>query len=333
MADQMILNEVPATTNQWFVVWRLFQTLLLAGWTVHYSSDGTTFSAADNWTPAGFAGLGSGSYVILTGPGGRQILLQRATTSVINGTVRYAYLGGWGTAGAGATTPPTAPASAVTLRNGVSWFGSSATPVRLNIWANDISTGDGAWLVVFSTSTAWTTTGGGGIGFRALEGTEPEDTEPYAWWSPPGTGSNWAQFVGNPYASLLSEDNVGGTTGTWWRWHLGGTPAFCQYGSGGESYQGSNGVRATGGAGTWNASGDLTPYAGGTQVILHRIHLIKSLQTGRRDPNGGYVKDMYFATPEDIPNLSTIGTATYAKIGNWLVVPWDGNTANPPVEA
>lgn len=333
MADQMILNETAATLNQWFVVWRLFETLLLAGWEVHYSSDGTTHDTSDNWTPAGFSGLGSGAYVILTGPGGRQILLQRSTTSVINGVIRYDYLGAWGTSGANAITPPTAPSSAVTIRNGSSWFGSASTPVKINIWANDVSTGDGAFLVVFSTSSgAWTGTGGGGIGFRALEGTEPEDADPYAWWAPPGTTTNWAQFVGNPYNGLLSEDNSGGTTGTWWRWHFGGTPAFCQYGAGGDAYQGSNFQRAVGNGGTWNTTSDVSPY-GSSEVILHRIHLIKVFQTGRKDPNGGWVKDMYFATPEDVPAGSTIGNAAYAKLGNWLVVPWDGNTANPPVES
>jgi len=332
MADQRVLNEAPATTSQWFMVWRLFQLLLLSGWTVHYSSNGTTFSAADNWTGTGFAGLGSGSYVILTGKGGRQILLQRATTSTINGTVQYAYLGGWGTAGAGATTPPTAPASAVTIRSGAAWFGSALTPVRIDVWTRDVS-GDGTFLVVMSTSTAWTSGGGGALGFFALEGTEGSDTEPYAWWAPPSSSGNWASWGQNLHATILSEDNAGGTTGTWRRWHLQGTPAFVQYGSGGDAYQGSNtNARTTGGNPTWVSTADVSPFAP-TEVILHRIHLVKGLQTGRKDPNGGWVKDMYFATPEDIPNLSTIGTAAYAKLGNWLVMRWDGNVANPPVES
>lgn len=337
MADQMILNETPATLTQWFVAWRLFQTLLLAGWTVHYSSDGTTHSAADNWTPAGFSGLGSGAYVILTGPGGRQISLRRSTTSTLNGTIQYAYLGGWGVAGAGPTTIPTAPASAVLVRNNASWFGPSPStaPVKLNIWANDVSTGDGSFSVVFSTATSWGSgsLGGGALMFRFLEGTEPEDADPYAWWAPANAGGNWSGPLGRVHTGLLSEDNAGGTTGNWKRWHFGGTPAFVNYGSSGDAYNGSGSNRSTANGATWGSASDLTPYAGGTQVILHRIHLVKALQTGRKDPNGGYVKDVYFATPEDVPVGSTIGTAAYAKIGAWLVMPWDGNVANPPVES
>jgi len=333
MADQMVLNETPATATPWFLIWRLFQLLLLSGWTVHYSSDGTTFSAADNWTGVGFAGLGSGSYVILTGKGGRQVLFQRTTTQTNQGTIRYAYLGGWGTAGANATTPPTAPASAVTLRNSTTWFGSASSPVKVNFWTRDVS-GDGSFMVVYSTATAWTSNGGAAIGFCATENTEASDVDPYAWWAPPGTASNWAAWGTNLHAHLLSEDNAGGTTGTWWKWHPGaGTPAFLQYGGAGDAYQGSNTTATTvGGNPTWNAMGDLYPY-NTAQAVVHRIHLVKGLQTNRRDPNGGWVKDVYFATPGDVPNLSTLGTAAYAKLGNWLVMRWDGNTGNPPVES
>ena len=39
-----------------------------------------------------------------------------------------------------------------------------------------------------------------------------------------------------------------------------------------------------------------------------------------------------FSNQADSNNLDTFASGAYAKFGNWLVVWWDGNPANPPVE-
>jgi hypothetical protein len=329
MPTTIVINEAPATTTQWFVVYRLYETLLLAGWTVAYSSNGTTHDTSDNWA-ASFGGLGSGSYIILTGPGGRQVLFQRSTTSTILGTIRYSKGGGWGTAGAGATTPPTAPADAQTIRNGSNWFGSGANPVRLNIRCEDVAT-DGDWWVVFSTSTAWTSGGGGFLGFLALEETEVGDPEPYAWWCPDAVGSNWSYFL-NDLRMLLGGQLDSATVGRFKKWWRAGEgdESFRTYGSGNifpahDAY----------GSGTWGENptfGFVAPTARGGLPVIYRIWLQKR-ETSFRDPIGGMVKRLWFANPTEVPNLRTLQSGAFAKLGSWLVVQWNGDDLTPPQES
>lgn len=336
MADQYVFNESPATGSQWFAMWRLFETLLLAGHTVAYSSDGTTHGVGDQWTAAGFAGLGSSSYAILTGKGGRQILIQRNGASTTGGDVKYAPGGGWGTAGADAVTPPTAPAGTYTIRSGGDWLGiGGAAPVKLFIRAEDVTTGDGVFWILISTSTAWTSSGMGVLGLFALEQVEAEDAEARAWMCPEGDSGSYSW---NPGANLQpiagQPDNSGGTSGYWRKLRKTGGN-FVRYGCAGDAYMGySSGPRDWAQDPSWKTGpGDLSPHGGGTDVVLHRIHLVKTLESAERDPNGGYVKRCYFATPEDVPNLRTIGGGLYAKFGSWLVLPWTGDDTTPPVEA
>ena len=79
MADAFSLNEKVSITNALYVVWRLTRVLKSAGWTVTQSGDGTSYGASDYWTT--YAGLGTSAWIVLTGPGGRQLCFWRSTTS------------------------------------------------------------------------------------------------------------------------------------------------------------------------------------------------------------------------------------------------------------
>ena len=82
MADQIIRSEIPATTNQWFQAFRLVEQLIVAGWTVIESSDGSTADATDRWT-ANFGGLGADSWIILQADSGQQFFFRRGPDDVI----------------------------------------------------------------------------------------------------------------------------------------------------------------------------------------------------------------------------------------------------------
>lgn len=65
-------------------------------------------------------------------------------------------------------------------------------------------------------------------------------------------------------------------------------------------------------------------------VVLHAIHLVKLLDMSFLDYDGGWTTNLFFTGIGS--NLDTFGNGAYAKFGSFLVVWWDGDPTNPPVE-
>ena len=110
MADAYSINEKVTDSTGWYACWKLVRTLISAGWTVVRSSNGTTFGASDYWTV--YASTGTSAWIVLQGPGSRQLCFWRSTTSTANGKIIYIPGGQSGfTFGGtyGATDPGTIP--------------------------------------------------------------------------------------------------------------------------------------------------------------------------------------------------------------------------------
>lgn len=188
MADAFSLNEKVSTTNALYVVWRLTRVLKSAGWTVTQSSDGTSYGASDYWTT--YAGLGTSAWIVLTGPGGRQLCFWRSTTSTDNGKIIYSYAGGHTFSGASASTPGSLPGAAQYVRGSSgtfnTWFGavSSTYPVRwLHVAAKDVSDGS-FWVIGTSPQAAGGLQAYHTLGFFSLYTENASDVDPYAFYSP-----------------------------------------------------------------------------------------------------------------------------------------------------
>jgi hypothetical protein len=245
MADQIITNETPLTTNQWFACFRLVEQLILAGWTVVESSRGVgdTPAASDRWS-GNFGLLVGNAWIILQAASGRQICFRRGGTSTTDGWILWSKGGGFTTGGtdiAPANIPAdtegssghhvrgtTTPGTPGTFTTDAPWFGSTtATTEFLNIGCRD-ATGAGDesfWLLVKGSGSAWnstTSSAHGRIAYEALErpaGTGIVDLTPYAWWVPTSDTGSWAEGMDDGNCILHPEGSV--SEGRWRRWFPG----------------------------------------------------------------------------------------------------------------
>ncbi len=355
MADQIVTNEVPAVAAPFYTAVRLVETLIAAGWTLVENSDGTTVSTGTNyWTGANYASLGADAWIIIEANSGQQILFRRgSSSSTTEGWIVWSKGGGF-TTGGGASAPANIPADAAEVRGtftagtpgsfgtDASWFGSSNNMVRLNIGARDASgSGDESWWIVTRGSgLSYTSTGNGDHGRLAFEklvqpsGLGISDAAPYAWWCPMSATGNWHEGL-DDCRVLLYEDNSSNSYGCWRRWWNAGQAgeAFKLYGSGNfYAAEGSASDAVHGENASWEQAGDQVIYQATPQQLIHRIHLSRTLESGYKDPHGGFTSNIFFTQENDVPNLSTLLNGAYAKFGNWLTVWWDGNPLNPPVE-
>lgn len=354
MADAIVTNEIPATTTSLFALFRLYETLVDAGWVVVDSSLGTadTPDSTDHWAGA-FASFASGAWIVLQADSGQQLVFRRSTTSTTLGWIVWLKEGGYVTTGRSATSPGNLPADAAFIRGsgsapstyttGGSWFGASTNTVAtLNIGCRD-ATGQGDesfWVVAQVPGNAYTVATAAGVhrlAFEALEhmaGLGIVDPQPYAWWCPESNTGDWADQL-TQLQSLLHPDSV--STGNWRRWWNAGQAgeAFKFYGSG-SNYVGSGSAAATTGDDpsfdpALASDSDQVIYQATPVQLLRRIRLTKAIETGFEDPEGGFTTNIFFAS-DAVASLDTLNDGTYAKFGAWLVVWWDNNPANPPVE-
>jgi hypothetical protein len=226
-----------------------------------------------------------------------------------------------------------------------SWFGASTNGVAtLNIGCRDATgTGDESfWLIAqvpgqpYSSATA---TNVHRIAFEAvahMTGLGIVDANPYAWWVPESLTSNWTDGL-NDLEAMLHEDNSSGNVGVWRRWWNAGQAGevFKLYGSG-SNYQGNTSAADTSGDNpnfddALAVGADRVVYQATPQTLVRRVRLTKALEVGFEDPEGGFTQNVFFAG-DDVASLDTIISGAYAKFGLWLVVWWDGNAGNPPVE-
>lgn len=357
MADVIVTNEVPTVTTSWFSAFRLYETLISAGWTHVRSSRGTadTPSGTDRWAGV-FGSLVTDAWCVLQANSGQQVVFRRGTSSSnTDGWLVWLKDGGYSTTGETATLPGNLPADAEFIRGSGStpqtyttdgpWFGAGAFNIAtLNIGARDASgTGDESfWLIAQSVGNAYTSATGSHVHRIALERVEHmsglgiSDVNPYAWWCPESNTSNWIDGLDDLHA-ILHEDNSGDTIGIWRRWWNAGQAGevFKKYGSG-QVYQGDQTQAATAGdQPNWDplyaSDSDEVIYQATPVQLIRRIRLMRASETGFEDPEGGFSQNLFFAN-DAVANLDTLDTGNYAKFGNWLVVWWDGNAGNPPVE-
>lgn len=357
MADQIVTNEIPTTTTAWFCLFRLYETMVAAGWTHVRSSRGTadTPSGTDRWAGA-FASLVADAWIVLQANSGQQIVFRRGTSSsTTDGWIVWLKDGGYSTTGETALLPGNLPADAAFIRGTGSspqtyttdgpWFGASTNTVAtLNIGCRDASgTGDESfWLIAQVPANAYNTATGSNvhrIAFERLEhmgGLGIADANPYAWWCPESNTANWTDGLDDLHV-LLHEDSTGAGTGYWRRWWNAGqgSEAFKYY-AGGQAYQGAGASAETTGTqpnfdGAKAANSDEVIYQATPVQLVRRVRLMKVDEVGFEDPEGGFTQNIFFAS-DQVLNLDTLDNGNYAKFGDWLVVWWDGNSLNPPVE-
>lgn len=236
MADQIVTNEVPSTTNQWFAVFRLVEEMIAAGWTVVEMSDGTTVTNTDNWTGS-FGSLGADSWIILQANSGQQILFKRDGSDNKNGWIAWSRDGNFttgGTSTAPANIPSDAAGSSFSTARGTvtpgtpgsfsgnqSWLGSNATTFdRLNIGVRDASgVGDESfWIILKQNGSGYQAGNVGRLAFEKLEhesGLGISDPYPYAWFVPDNENGNWGPKL-NDINCVFDDDQSAGRFRRWW---------------------------------------------------------------------------------------------------------------------
>lgn len=210
MADAFSLNERVTVTNALFAVWRLARTLISAGWTIAQSSNGTSFGTSDYWTS--YVGLGTSAWIVLTGPGGRQICFWRSTSSTDNGKIIYSYAGGHTFSGASASTPGSLPSTAQYVRGSSgtfnTWFGSvsSSFAIRwLHVAAKDVSDGS-FWMIGTGPQSAGGTQAYHTLGFFSVYSANVNDVDPYLFYS--ASSSATADLLGTITPNATANDSM-----------------------------------------------------------------------------------------------------------------------------
>lgn len=341
MADVLVVNEVPATNTPFFSLFRLYETLVSAGWAHVESSRGTgdTPSTSDRWSGS-FASLVSGAWVVLQGVGGNQIVFYRSTTSTTLGWIVWCT--GYVTGAGSATVPGALPTGASFIRGsgtapstwttGGAWFGGTGNVATLNIGARS-ATGIGApgsfWVIAQVVGQAFTTATAAGVHRLGFEKVLRfgAGSPGYAWWCPISNTSTWNSHMNSQVGVLINS-----ATSCIWRakWNVGQVGEEVVPYSSGSAAQITS---ATAGSNPNFASAgqDLLIYQATSRPLVRRIMLARgSASDGLLDADGGYTTDILFSSP-DIASLSTINSGAYAKLGA-VVVWWNGNAAIPPVE-
>lgn len=345
MADAIVENEVPATTNAWFTLFRLYETLIAAGWTHFRSSRGTadTPSGTDRWAGA-FGSLVADAWIILTANSGQQLVFRRGTSSsTTDGWIVWLPSGGAVSTNETALLPGDLPADAVFIRGtgatpqtyttDGSWFGASTNTVAtVNIGCRDATgVGDESfWVVAQVPGNAYnsgTATNVHRLLFDRVEhmaGLGISDTIPYAWWCPESNTGNWADGMNDLHA-LLHEDNSGNTAGVWRRWWNAGQggAAFKLYGAG-ANYMGDDFAAETTGDspnfdGAFAADSDEVRYQATPLQLLRRIRLTKVQEVGFEDPEGGFTQNTFFVS-DAVVNLDTMGKRTHPDPGTGYAI-------------
>ena len=354
MADQIVTSEVPATTNQWFACFRLAETLLAAGWTVVESSEGLAFAGtftSDNWT-GNFGSLVANAWMVIQANSGQQIVFRRGGTSITDGWVVWLPGGGY-TAANNQTDelpgdlPGTIEVDSCQIRGTITvpqtyttdgpWFGNTSAIDRLYIGCRD-ATGSGDesfWIVTKRTGASLGSGAHGDLIFDAVvhtAGLGIADTLPYVWHCPSSLTSTWGAAF-DTLNRYLTEDNVGGTIGRWRRmWNAGqGSAVFKQYASG-TVYPGWTSTPAEWGHNPGHFTvDDQAVHQATITNVARSFNIIKTLETGFKDFDGGWTQNVFYNSI-DVANLDTINSGAYAKLGDFLIVWWDGNAGNPPAE-
>jgi len=254
MADQIIRDEVPATANQWFCAYRLVEQLILAGWTVVESSEGSGFAGTftvDNWS-GNFGSLVDNAWIVLAANSGQQLVFRRHSGGAANWDGWLIWLPSGGYTAANNQTdvlPGDLPAnSPQTDGSGIlgvesfevrgtfqtpqtyttpgTWMGClfNIAPERLCIGCRDASgTGNESfWLFALHAGGSYDDVTNDDIGRFAFAKLNHEgglgitDPNPYAWWVPSNSTGGWLEGL-DDLTCVLTYDNAASTLGRWRR--------------------------------------------------------------------------------------------------------------------
>lgn len=224
MADVKIVNEAPPGGNQGddhYMMWRLTQEMVNAGWVIVEASDGTTKTVGSGWATFTESD-NSDSWMALARPGnaGHGLLFWFRPVNSTNGTrnpscfVRYT-VDGWDTTGTTASTPPVANGTTHVVRGAggagsETWFGpgivgggdTSFAVKRMNFILKDSADDHSIIAFGFNDSTS---------GFEG----KPQLSE-FFGFSVIETEATQGSTIGDNYVFLTG--SAGGT------WPLGGNP-------------------------------------------------------------------------------------------------------------
>lgn len=320
MADQILKNDdlaVTAAASQWGAIFRLVELMILAGWTIHEMSDGTTKGTGDNWS-GNFGGLGSNTWIILDGPGGRQVLFHRDAASTFFGWVRYDRTGAYDTSGT--NVAPSVSGVEVDIRGAKGganhyWGAFTSVPTQAQIFADDPANGGSFGFVGQPTGNTDNATR---LAFCELEGGEAGDVDPYAWWTPPNL-TNWTAQLNN-HEEFLGENNI-------FRAWVSDGSSFVAFGSG-APYEGwDSGSTLWGGDGSdnWRGASTIDKNPAGDWRLWRLRPMEQTL---------GHVKGMtkrfgVVSNQSGATTGQTFATGIYAKIGTFLWWPWDSAITGP----
>lgn len=319
-----LVNGTPGTTDTGLaMLQQLKVNMKAAGWTVVQSSNGTSFGATDYWSTTPTAG---GSWIVLQGPGSRQICFWVNTTfDQWTGRIIYDKSGGFTFSGATATSPGTLSSTAVYARGSASvwqsWFGGGTKAIKYQqVLCKDVT--DGSFWVLGSTPTTSAGSFYHFFAFCALSAIDAGDTDPYAVFcgatSPTADTStiNQAHAGGN----LTAAQENAATAGCWWGWSRNSTW---------RSFQPRYDYLA-------QTNGDINPYSSNVNALT-AFGLAKT-EANYREHKGYLTSSARICAITGIANGDTVneGGSNYAYVavghsnGNapqglfW----WDGTTAS-----
>lgn len=318
-----LMTTIPGSTDTALtLLYGLKVNLKAAGWTVVQSSNGSSFGASDYWVSVPLFG---GSWIVLQGPGGRQICFWVNTTyDMWTGKIIYDKAGSFTFASASATNPGTIPATAQYVRGSgaafASWFGGGTKAIKYaQVLCKDVS--DGSFWVLGSTPTTSAGSFYHMLSFNLCASVDSGDPEPYVFFCPATSPTGDATTINQAHlgGNLTAATENGATTGCWWGWSRNTTW---------RSFQPRYEYLAV-------SNGDINPYSSNVNVLSP--FGIGKTETSYREHKGYLTSSARVCAISGLANGDTVNDGgsnyAYVAVGHsngsapQALFWWDGTTA------
>lgn len=331
MADVFHTNLAPATATPLWLIWKLVNAMITAGYTIVASGDGTTSGVDTTNRWATYAGLGSGSWICLHHPGlGFDIVFWMSAASTDSGKIIVGKANAFSVGAFPSRTasdPGTIPATAGYFRGSSgafsAWTGATYAPGTSQIGVKDIAGAHlGAWFLLGATPAYSAGSSGHSLKFSPLDpaaSAQGTDPEPYAFQGPPGGGTATYGSYFLESGLEFKTDSAAGTTGGWYGYR-------------------ADGAWSTFGGAVLHLHGETTslcqlspsdPYGSGG-YFLEEVTLFKR-ETAMSERKGRVRS--FRACASSVPKFDTMDANVWAKFSEtndfgWVVF-WDGVTTAP----